>query len=115
MSCSCPQAGAILKAEVYGIPRPDWATDPAAVAAAAAKVSVPEFQPKKGVRIETDPKADNPQPTASFDDDSVIDRMVNQLQEATKGLPKGYKLQPIEFEKVRAKQPMRRLYMIRYP
>lgn len=50
------QAASILKAEVYGIPRPDWATDQAAVAAAAGKVVVPEFQPKQGVKIETDPK-----------------------------------------------------------
>jgi hypothetical protein len=50
------QAAAILKAEVYGIPRPDWASDSAAVAAAVGKVVVPEFQPKQGVRIETDPK-----------------------------------------------------------
>jgi ubiquitin-activating enzyme E1 len=41
---------------VYGIPRPEWAADAAAVAAAAAKVVVPEFVPKKGVKIETDPK-----------------------------------------------------------
>jgi ubiquitin-activating enzyme E1 len=50
------QAGAILKAEVYGIPRPEWAAGAAAVAAAAGKVVVPEFVPKKGVKIETDPK-----------------------------------------------------------
>lgn len=51
-----PQAAAILKAEVYGIPRPDWASDAAAVASAASKVVVPEFKPKQGVKIETDPK-----------------------------------------------------------
>lgn len=56
-----PQAGAILKAEVYNIPKPEWASDPAAVAAAAAKVAVPEFQPKKGVKIETDPKVGHAQ------------------------------------------------------
>jgi ubiquitin-activating enzyme E1 len=50
------QAAAILKAEVYGIPRPDWASDASAVAAAAGKVVVPEFKPKQGVKIETDPK-----------------------------------------------------------
>lgn len=50
------QAAAILKAEVYGIARPDWASDQAAVAAAAGKVVVPEFKPKQGVKIETDPK-----------------------------------------------------------
>jgi ubiquitin-activating enzyme E1 len=54
--CYFLQAGAILKAEVYGIPRPEWAADAAAVAAAAGKVAVPEFVPKKGVKIETDPK-----------------------------------------------------------
>lgn len=46
-------------------------------------------------------QADNPNPTASYDDESVIDRMVAQLQEANKGLPAGYKLQPVQFEKVR--------------
>lgn len=53
---SIHQAAAILKAEVYGIPRPDWASDVSAVAAAAGKVVVPEFKPKQGVKIETDPK-----------------------------------------------------------
>jgi hypothetical protein len=56
MCAFAPQAAAILKAEVYGITRPDWASDQAAVAAAAAKVVVPEFKPKQGVKIETDPK-----------------------------------------------------------
>jgi hypothetical protein len=51
-----PQAAAILKAEVYGVARPEWAGDAAAVGREAAKVEVPEFQPRKGVRIETDPK-----------------------------------------------------------
>jgi ubiquitin-activating enzyme E1 len=56
------QAAAILKAEVYGITRPDWASDQAAVAAAAAKVVVPEFKPKQGVKIETDPKVSRDRP-----------------------------------------------------
>ncbi len=46
----------MLKAEVYGIAIPDWASDTAAAAAAAAKVTVAPFAPRKGVRIETDPK-----------------------------------------------------------
>jgi hypothetical protein len=45
-------------------------------------------------------QASNPTPSAAVDDDSVIDRMVRQLQEATQGLPAGYKLQPVQFEKV---------------
>lgn len=41
---------------MYGIPRPDWASDASAVASAASQVVVPEFKPKQGVKIETDPK-----------------------------------------------------------
>jgi ubiquitin-activating enzyme E1 len=94
------QAAAILKAEVYGITRPDWASDQAAVAAAAAKVVVPEFKPKQGVKIETDPKADNPAPSSfGLDDDSVIDRMTAELQGATQGMAAGFKLHPVQFEK----------------
>eukprot|EP00775_Hariotina_reticulata_P006408 gene6408-6639_t len=44
-------------------------------------------------------EANNPTPSAAMDDDSVIDRMVQRLQEATQGLPAGFKLQPVQFEK----------------
>jgi hypothetical protein len=48
-------------------------------------------------------QADNPNPSAAFaDDESVIDRMVAQLEQATQGLPADYKLQPVQFEKVSA-------------
>lgn len=50
------QAAALLKAEVYGVPRPEWASSAAACGREADKVEVPEFQPRKGVKIETDPK-----------------------------------------------------------
>ena len=40
-------AAAILRAETYGIVRPDWATDPARVAKVVASIAVPEFAPKK--------------------------------------------------------------------
>lgn len=47
-------------------------------------------------------QADNPTPSAAgLDDDSVIDRMTQELSAATQGLPKGFKLQPVQFEKVR--------------
>lgn len=46
-------------------------------------------------------QADNPNPVASgLDDDSVIDRMTQELQAASKGMPAGFKLQPVQFEKV---------------
>lgn len=154
------QAAAILKAEVYGVARPEWAADTKACGAAAAKLDVPKFVPQKGVKIETDPKArldwgapgaglvgpsvdarwlvcfgggrlalfrvchcaapcpklrPSPLPTLLrppqkegaptsnllADDDSVIDQLVGQLSAATKGLPAGYKLNPITFEKAR--------------
>jgi hypothetical protein len=48
-------------------------------------------------------QADKPNPSAAFaDDESVIDRMVAQLEQATQGLPADYKLQPVQFEKVRS-------------
>lgn len=46
-------------------------------------------------------QAENPTPSSiGLDDDSVIDRMTQELQAATKGLPAGFKLQPVQFEKV---------------
>lgn len=46
-------------------------------------------------------QADNPNPSAAFaDDESIIDRMVGQLSQATQGLPADFKLQPVQFEKV---------------
>ncbi len=41
------------------------------VGEAASKVHVPPFAPRKGVRIETDPKADKAAPVTAVDDDSV--------------------------------------------
>lgn len=47
-------------------------------------------------------QADNPTPsTAGLDDDSVIDRMTAELTAATQGMPPGFKLTPVQFEKVR--------------
>ncbi|KAI8466875.1 MAG: hypothetical protein J3K34DRAFT_432282 [Monoraphidium minutum] len=92
------QAGAILKAEVYGVPRPEWAADAAACAREAAKLEVPAFAPRQGVRIETDPKANSAGPTMG-DDEGVIEQLVARLNDATKDLPAGFKLHPVTFEK----------------
>eukprot|EP00197_Chlamydomonas_leiostraca_P014632 CAMPEP_0202866272 /NCGR_PEP_ID=MMETSP1391-20130828/7292_1 /ASSEMBLY_ACC=CAM_ASM_000867 /TAXON_ID=1034604 /ORGANISM="Chlamydomonas leiostraca, Strain SAG 11-49" /LENGTH=1026 /DNA_ID=CAMNT_0049546205 /DNA_START=133 /DNA_END=3213 /DNA_ORIENTATION=+ len=98
------QAGAILRAEVYGIPRPDWAADAHKVAEVAAKVPVPPFVPKKGVHIETDPKAAQskgqaPAVPAHGDDEAVIHALVEKLEGARPALKDGYRLAPIQFEK----------------
>lgn len=93
------QAAAILKAEVHGIPLPDWARNLESVAEAAARVEVPEFQPREGVKIETDPKATNKAPASSYDDEAVIDALAGQLQDVSGSMKPGYKLAPIQFEK----------------
>lgn len=93
------QAGAILRAEVFGIPRPAYASDAAAVAAVAAKLPVPEFKPRSGVTIETDPKADKSKPAHSVDDEGIINTLVDKLAVVQPGLKADYKLSPIQFEK----------------
>lgn len=93
------QAAAILRSEVYQIPLPEWAADASKVAEAAAKVAVPPFQPRSGVKIETDPKAKAPQPAASTDDEGVIEQLLLQL-EGTHGVyAPGQQLGVVHFEK----------------
>ncbi|GFR51131.1 hypothetical protein Agub_g13484 [Astrephomene gubernaculifera] len=96
------QAAAILRAEVYGIPRPDWAADPARVAAVAAGVDVPAFVPRAGVQIETDPKADRSKPSQAertHDDEAVIESLLGRLEGAVGQLGAGLQISPIQFEK----------------
>uniref|UniRef100_A0A7R9V7B7 E1 ubiquitin-activating enzyme n=1 Tax=Chlamydomonas euryale TaxID=1486919 RepID=A0A7R9V7B7_9CHLO len=94
---SLVQAAAILKAEVHGVERPAYATDTAAVGAKAAEVVVEPFQPKKGVHIETDPKAEKRGPVMAADDESLIEGLLDRLAKAA--LKPGFRLNPIEFEK----------------
>jgi len=96
---SLVQAMALLFAEVYGVPKPEWANDAAKVAAEAAKVPIPKFQPKKGVHIETDPNATNTTSFVNTDEGSVIAGLLETLEEAQSALPRGFMLQPIQFEK----------------
>ena len=70
------QAGAILKAQVHGIPVPDFASVASKVAEAATKVHVDPFQPKKGVHIETDPKAGEKKELPTSDDDGAIEALI---------------------------------------
>jgi ubiquitin-activating enzyme E1 len=111
---SLVHALALLKAGVHGVEVPAWATaasgtapgskegkdGAAAVAAAAAAVELPEFVPKQGVRIETDPKANAPAAAmTSVDDESVIDGLISRLEAATASLPADFRLAPVVFEK----------------
>ncbi|XP_010257066.2 PREDICTED: ubiquitin-activating enzyme E1 1 [Nelumbo nucifera] len=91
-------AASILRAETFGIPVPDWAKDPRKLADAVNKVIVPDFMPKKGVKIVTDEKATSLS-TASVDDAAVINDLILKLEECRKKLPPGYRMNPIQFEK----------------
>ncbi|XP_052184847.1 ubiquitin-activating enzyme E1 1-like [Diospyros lotus] len=91
-------AASILRAEAFGIPIPDWAKNPRKLAEAVDQVMVPEFQPKKGVKIVTDEKATSLS-TASIDDAAVINELIMKLEQCWKNLPPGFRLKPIQFEK----------------
>ncbi|KAI3819474.1 hypothetical protein L1987_13313 [Smallanthus sonchifolius] len=91
-------AGSILRAETFGILIPDWAKNPTTLAEAVDRVIVPDFQPKQGVKIETDENATSLS-SASIDDAAVIDELIKNLEQRRKTLPYGYVMKPIQFEK----------------
>ncbi|KAF2288478.1 hypothetical protein GH714_007827 [Hevea brasiliensis] len=91
-------AASILRAEIFGIPVPDWVKSPKKLADAISKVIVPKFQPKEDVKIETDEKATNPLPS-SVDDAIVIGELIMKLENCQKCLLPGFRMNPIQFEK----------------
>ncbi|KAL4189619.1 hypothetical protein AMTRI_Chr08g208050 [Amborella trichopoda] len=91
-------AAAILRAETYGIPITDWVKNPKKLAEEVSKVGVPEFQPKKGVKIVTDEKATS-LTQSSVDDAAIIDDLILNLEGAAAKLPTGFRMKPIQFEK----------------
>ncbi|MBA0785151.1 hypothetical protein Gotri_025544 [Gossypium trilobum] len=91
-------AASILRAETFGIPIPDWIEHPKMLAEAIEKLIVPDFEPKKDVKIVTDEKATTLS-VASIDDAAVIDELIFKLELCTKNLPLGFKMKPIQFEK----------------
>eukprot|EP00899_Mesostigma_viride_P027629 jgi/Mesvir1/8050/Mv18206-RA.1 len=90
-------AGANLRAETFGIPRPAWASDMTRMAAEAAKVAVDPFVPKAGVKIVTDEKATAP--IAAEDDEGVIAVLLETLKKGVASLPPNYRMNPVTFEK----------------
>lgn len=92
-------AASILRAEIFGIPVPDWVKSPKKLADAVSKVIVPDFEPKKDVKIETDEKATTLS-TSSIDDAVVIDELIMKLEKCHQQLQPGFKMNPIQFEKV---------------
>ncbi|KAJ6292165.1 hypothetical protein OIU76_024140 [Salix suchowensis] len=91
-------AASILRAETFGISVPEWAKHPKTLAEAVEKVTVPEFQPREDVKIETDGKAITLS-TASVDDAVVINELIRKLEQCRHKAPPGYRMNPIQFEK----------------
>ncbi|VVA16522.1 PREDICTED: ubiquitin-activating enzyme [Prunus dulcis] len=91
-------AAAILRAETFGIPIPDWVRNTTKVAEAVEKVEVSEFQPKKDAKIVTDDEATNLTPQ-SLDDAQVINELIKKLEHCREKLPPGFRMKPIQFEK----------------
>lgn len=92
-------AASMLRAETFGIPIPGWSKYPKKLADAVDKVIVPEFQPKTGVKIVTDEKATSLS-SVSVDDAAVINDLLAKLEECAKKLPPGFRMKPVQFEKV---------------
>lgn len=92
-------SASVLRAETFGIPVPDWVKNPKMLTEAVEKVMVPEFQPKKDAKIVTDEKATS-LATASADDLAIINEIIARLEQSRKKLPPGYRMKPIQFEKV---------------
>ncbi|KAL9247036.1 hypothetical protein vseg_020507 [Gypsophila vaccaria] len=91
-------AASILRAETFGIPIPDWVKSPPKMVDAANRVIVPDFEPKKDVKIVTDEK-ETSLSNASIDDNEVIERLIARLENSRKQLSPGYKMNPVQFEK----------------
>ncbi|KAK9715988.1 hypothetical protein RND81_06G204100 [Saponaria officinalis] len=91
-------AASILRAETFGIPIPDWVKSPQNMVDAANRVIVPDFEPKKDVKIVTDEK-ETSLSNASIDDSAVIDQLIARLENCRKHLSPGYKMNPVQFEK----------------
>lgn len=91
-------AASILRANTYGIPIPEWASNSKKLAEAVDKVQISAFKPKQGVKIVTDEKATNMHPS-TIDDSAVIDNLIRTLEGGVKNLTSGFRMSPIQFEK----------------
>jgi len=95
-------AASILRANTYGIPIPDWASNSHSkrLAELVEKVHIPVFHPKGGLKIVTDEKATDVNPsTLDIDEIAVIDELISTLETGVKNLPSEFRMNPIQFEK----------------
>ncbi|KAI4382436.1 hypothetical protein MLD38_008402 [Melastoma candidum] len=91
-------SASILRAETFGISVPDWVKDFGKLALAVDEIIVPDFKPKKDVKIVTDEKATSLS-SASVDDEAVIHVLIARLEQCRKNLTPGFRMKPIQFEK----------------
>ncbi|XP_047308611.1 ubiquitin-activating enzyme E1 1-like [Impatiens glandulifera] len=92
------KAASILRAETFGIPIPDWVKNTAKLTEEIDRVTVPDFQPRSGVKIVTDEKETNLS-SASIDDDLVINELSMKLEKCRSYLPASFRMKPVQFEK----------------
>ena len=96
-------AAAILRANAYGIPIPDWASNSniKRLADVVEKVHIPVFKPKEGLKIVTDEKDKNVNPSTLYDDDiELIDKLITTLESGVKNMSYTFHMNPIQYEKV---------------
>ncbi|KAL0897316.1 hypothetical protein Bca101_081277 [Brassica carinata] len=91
-------ATAILRAETFGIPVPEWTKNPKEAAEAVDSVIVPDFEPRKDAKIVTDEKATS-LTTASVDDATVINDLIAKLERCRHNLSPDFRMKPVQFEK----------------
>ena len=87
-------AAANLRAFNYGL---KGSRDPAVFKKAVEATMVPEFVPKQGVRIQTDPKEGEKPPEAAPDEDEECENILKSLPPPSSLA--GYRMVPVEFEK----------------
>lgn len=89
------KAAAILHAQNYGLKVPSENYDYTTV---LNNVQVPKFVPKTGVKIATTPEEAKEEEQSGIDDDNVCESILKKLPKPSS--LSGYRLNPIEFEKV---------------
>lgn len=92
-------AASILRAVSFGIPVPDWGKNPKMLTDVVDSIVISDFEPKKDAKIITDETATS-LTAASIDDADVIDDLIAKLEESAKSFPPGFRMNPIQFEKV---------------
>lgn len=90
------EAAANLRAEVYGI---EQNKDRAVIAAIIAKVNVPKFEPKSGVKIAVTDAEHQAQADGGMSDSEVLNKLLEELPSPEAFKKEKLRVTPAEFEK----------------